>query len=400
MLRVVTVKSSVIFLLTLGTSGLVRTPPAPVASGSAAGLTKGRPKPNRVILGYSHGDNDARWEPENYDYREMTHIARCCLAVSRDGGITTGKIFDTKLMQRARSNGVKLLASLGGWTGEDGYKPWLEMTGNAKATQRFLNELDKLVREQGYDGVDIDWEPLAPDGMADRDLAELHKEYTGLLAALRARFPKWIITTAIGIGPRNFELMDWQKIKDNVDFVNLMAYDLSGSWSTHAAHNANLYPTKLSTGDLDINTSVTALLKMHYALRAKLLLGLPFFGKEFPTDEMGQGPPPNPLFWGRSILYADIAPLAAGDDYKTLWDDNAHASYLVKNGGGGTITFDDERVIADKCRYVKQEGLAGVSIWALGQDFYRGHPVLLDVIANEMGAPFAGRSHDAWPNPR
>src|SRR5258708_37938908 len=68
----------------------------------SSGPAKARPKPNKVILGYSFTGNDAKWAPADYDFSEVTHITRCFLLFQEDGSMTDGGIFDPKLSELAR----------------------------------------------------------------------------------------------------------------------------------------------------------------------------------------------------------------------------------------------------------------------------------------------------------
>jgi chitinase len=356
---------------------------------ASSGPAKARPKPNKVILGYSFTGNDAKWAPADYDFSEVTHITRCFLLFQEDGSMTDGGIFDPKLTELAKKNGVKLLASVGGWAGGEFDHTWYKMARDPKSRTRFFDNLDKIITAAGYDGVDIDWEPLVRDELKEPELAANQKTFAEFMVALRARFPKWIISAAIGAGPNTFKHISWKEFGDSVDFVNLMAYDLAGSWTKHAAHNANLYPTTDFTNkeDLDVDGSVKLVLEKYKLPPGKLLLGVPFYGKQFSADKMGQPVPPGSLHPGEQIDYTAAAQLAASGDYKKLWDNGAHISYLERTSGGHTVSYDDEKAIAEKCKYAKDKGLAGVFTWSLGTDLYAGRPVLLDTMAQSFGVP-------------
>jgi len=213
------------------------------ASATESGAAKPRARPNKVILGYSYTGNDAKWAPADYDYSELTHITRSFLLFQEDGSMTDGGIFDPKLTELAKKNGVKLLAAVGGWAGGEFDWTWYKMVRDHKARERFFDNLDKIITEHGYDGVDIDWEPLVRDELKEAEIKANQKTFAEFMVALRARFPKWIITTAIGAGPNTLKHVSWKEVSESVDYVNLMAYDLAGSWTKRSAHNANLYAT-------------------------------------------------------------------------------------------------------------------------------------------------------------
>jgi chitinase len=369
----------------------------PTSNGTSSGATattspgKARSRPNKAILGYSFTGNDSKWAPADYDFSEVTHITRCFLMFQEDGSMTDGGIFDPKLTELAKKNGVKLLASVGGWAGGEFDHTWYKMARDPKARQRFFDNLDKIITAAGYDGVDIDWEPLVRDELKEPEIVANQKTFAEFMMALRARFPKWIITAAIGVGPNTLKHISWKEFGDSVDYVNLMAYDLAGSWTKHAAHNANLYPTTdfVNKDDLDVDAAVKAVLEKYKLPPGKLLLGVPFYGKQFSTDKMGQSVAPGALHPGEQIDYTAVAQLAASGDYKKLWDKGGHISYLERANGGHTVSYDDEKAIAEKCTYAKEKGLGGVFTWSLGTDLYAGRPVLLDTMAEAFGVPKA-----------
>ncbi len=388
------IKQALFFCLVLLLSAIgcevekVAPPPSTQAQATAA-PAKPRSKPNKIILGYSYTGNDAKWAPADYDYSEVTHITRCFLLFQEDGSMTDGGIFDPKLTELAKKNGVKLLASIGGWAGGQFDHTWYKMARDPKARQRFFDNLDKIITSHAYDGVDIDWEPLVRDDLKEPELVANQKTFAEFMVALRQRFPKWTITTAIGAGPNTFKHVSWAELVASVDYVNLMSYDLAGSWTKRAAHNANLFPTTdfVNKDDLSVDGAVRDLLEKYKVPPAKLLLGVPFYGKQFSTDKINQPVAANAIHPGEQIDYTAIAPLAASGDYRKLWDKGAHIPYLERTSGGHTVSYDDEKAITEKCNYAKEKGLAGVFTWSLGTDLYQGRPVLLDAMAQAMGVP-------------
>jgi chitinase len=364
--------------LALGAGGCQLDKPA---EAPAAVASKPRPKPDRVVLGYSAAWFDNVYPPEVYDYGVLTHIARSFLTPHADGSITDSPTFwDPKLSELAKKNGVKLLAAIGGG-GTSTAEPWLAMARNPAARKKFFDNLEKLVTEHGYDGIDIDWEPSA---QTDPD----QKTFTEFMQALRPRFPKWIITTALSPSEWSAKHISWKEVAANVDYINVMDYDYAGPWSGHAAHNTNLYPPQdfVDKDGIDIDMHVKNLLGKYGVAPNKLLLGLAFYGLEFSTDKMGQDFRPEERSKGTGINYSAIAPILASKDYKASWDKAAHVPYLERLSGGHTISYDDTRSLTDKIAYAKQKGMSGVMIWNLGGDISGGKPVLLDTVAQNVGA--------------
>ncbi len=336
-----------------------------------------------VILGYSASWADGAYPPRFYDYGSLTHIARSFLQPHADGRLTWSNDFwSPELEQNAHAHGVKLLASIGG--AADNANQWLEMARDPAAEQRFFGELAAQIGEHHYDGVDIDWEPSA---QTDAD----QKTYTEFMRALRARFPNWVISTALPTGEWSGRHISWSEIAASVDFINLMTYVFAGSWSGHSAHNANLYkPSSYADPNgIDIDSSVESLLKNHGLSRDKIVLGLAFYGTQYSTDKMGQPFPPKARFRGEEILYTEIERLAALPEYDKRWDEGAHVPYLERHAGGHTVSYDNATSINQKCVYAVQNGMKGVMIWYLGADLVRGTPTLQAALAQSYGLTIA-----------
>jgi hypothetical protein len=76
-----------------------------------------------------------------------------------------------------------------------------------------------------------------------------------------------------------------------------------------------------------------------------------------------------------------------------------------------TVCYDDSLSVSDKCSYALAGGLAGVMIWALGQDVIGSQQPLLEAIGKGMGGatdiehfvedaiPGAFRLEQNFPNP-
>jgi len=357
-------------------------PPLPPVAGvdARAPLPKTAAKPS-VILGYSASWVDGSYPPRFYDYGSLTHIARSFLQPHSDGRITWSNDFwNPELEQNAHAHGVKLLASIGG--AAENANQWLELARNPAAETRFFDELEAQVGAHHYDGVDIDWEPSA---QTDGD----QKTYTEFMRALRARFPQWVVSTALPAGEWSARHISWPEIAASVDFINLMTYVFAGSWSGHSAHNANLYkPSSYADPNgIDIASSIDSLVNNHGLARGKIVLGLAFYGTQYSTDKMGQPFPPKARFRGEELVYTEVERLAALPDYEKHWDEGAHVPYLERAAGGHTVSYDNATSINQKCVYAVQSGLKGVMIWYLGADLVRGAPVLQASLAQSYSLP-------------
>jgi chitinase len=70
--------------------------------------------------------------------------------------------------------------------------------------------------------------------------------------------------------------------------------------------------------------------------------------------------------------------LSPDSGFVAHWDSAAHAPYFYNASRKLFFTHDDERSVADKTKFVIDQGLGGIMFWQLGEDLYRDG--LLDAI--------------------
>jgi chitinase len=176
-------------------------------------------------------------------------------------------------------------------------------------------------------------------------------------------------------------------VQGEFDQINIMTYDLSGpyeGWVTW--YNSPIYdggytfpsaPTELVPS---INGAVSNFVS-NGVLPAKLGLGIPFYGYIW-TGGPGVNQPrvswpaTNPPTFS-AYTYADLV----NNYYQTNlyhWDNVAQAAYLsITNTPAPDdmfISYDDTHACEAKISYARNQGLGGVMMWELSQDYFSGHP--------------------------
>ncbi len=335
--------------------------------------------PNRVVLGYSASWFDSKCSAEYFNFDSLTYLARAFLAPHPDGSIDVpGNYFDKKMESMARQHGVKMLMSIGGEA--DNADNWLSISRHAEYQERFFGELEKLMGDHGYDGIDIDWEPSAVN---DADGAA----YTSLLKSLRGRFPKAIITTALCASEYWISHFSWRDVCDNVDYVNVMVYDYSGGWGGKAAYASNLFPPGAypPQPEFSVDQGMKNLIENHKVPAGKLLMGMTFWASRFGVDHIGNSFPVNGKDYSMNITYAQTISLLRGGEYREFWDEKAAMPYLERNSGGSVVCYENPQSIRQKCDYAAKLGCAGVMIWHVGADIEGGRAPLMDALAESCG---------------
>ncbi|KAG9398179.1 hypothetical protein AC1031_014781 [Aphanomyces cochlioides] len=194
--------------------------------------------------------------------------------------------FGQGFKQKLQNRGTKFGLSIGGWTMSDLFSGIASIETSRRT---FAKSAVKLMTDLGLDFVDIDWEypveggndspPVQhrPDDMAN---------YVLLLKAIRDEFKtlpfKAELSVASPAGPQIYRHWDFTSICGQLDHINIMAYDLAGSWSNYTDHQANLYedPNHPAGLKYSAHTAVQDYIKGGCPSN-KIVLGIQAYGRSF-----------------------------------------------------------------------------------------------------------------------
>lgn len=289
------------------------------------------------------------------------------------------------LLELAQQQGVKVLASIGGWSMG---KHFGDVAADPVKQARFVAGCQQLIA-LGFDGVDLDWEFPGQAGMNFVGQARDYANFAGLVEAIRAAIgPTKLITAAFSAAPAKLTGFDWARLSKSMDYFNFMTYDYNGGWSNQAGHNAPLYdyPNAEYQGfSLDATTKAV---KAAGLPLNKVTLGVAFYGRgvvtsgpaalNAPTVKRPETVSPDGNVqtcadftnwpkdvWDGTPNYQAIVASPAG--WTEQWDDNAKVPYRTK--GNYFLSYDNERSIGLKAQYVKDQQLAGVIVWSASGDW-------------------------------
>ena len=196
---------------------------------------------------------------------------------------------------------------------------------------------------------------------------------------------------AVGVSDWSGQWEDYATLKLSVDWFNAMCYDIFGSWSPYAGHNAPMVEPPGHAGDWSVTQGIGYLHGTRGISGAQLTLGLPFFGQRFKNTaglykSFGSA---------AEVVYTDVrTDMANGWTY--AWDTLSQVPYLVDPWKTTLDTFDDSASIVVKCAFAKTSGLSGVMIWALGEDLWLGGQPLMEAVGHAM-SPSTGVSPQPAP---
>ncbi|KAL8706726.1 MAG: hypothetical protein Q9201_000251 [Fulgogasparrea decipioides] len=294
----------------------------------------------------------AQAPPSSLDLEHITHLyyafALYYTQVAVDG--TQGGLNALRNLKQ-RHPKLKSLLSMGG--GGKGSEPFAGMASSAKARENFAASAKLMLDTYGFDGLDIDWEH--PEN------ANQGSDYTSLLAILRKHLPapKYLITSALPAGTWALQYINLSKATLYMDFVNLMAYDFAGPWSSMSGYQAQLHTPANSSADMKTSGQSAVEYMISKGVPAKkVCLGIPIYGRSF---------------LGVSHINQQFTASGGQDgtfEYNQLprpgtqeqIDQQAGAAFCV-GGDGGLVTYDNPDTVRLKARFARQQGLAGLFYW-------------------------------------
>src|SRR5690554_1056789 len=312
--------------------------------------------------------------PQNIKYENLTHVIHAFAWPTSSGSIEMySGMPSSQLIQSVHNAGKKIVLAFGGWGQSAGFAP---MAADSTARANFINNVVQLFHQHGYDGIDLDWE--YPSNVTEG------KNLTKLVKELRERFyienPEWTISMAVGAGSWSGQYIEYQILKDYVEWIGVMTYDFHGSWTSHAGHNSPLYhPSNCPDGSCD--SGVKYLINTRQVPKNKVLMGIPFYGREFNASGLYQPRTGNTA----DLSYNATLTRINSGTWEYYWDDFSRVPYLLNNEHTKFVTYESPQSIVEKCSYALSNGLKGVMMWALGQDVVGGDQPLLEAVGRGMG---------------
>jgi spore germination protein YaaH len=239
------------------------------------------------------------------------------------------------------------------------------MTGflhDRAAQKRFIAAAVALMRTRRADGAVLDFEPLperlsAPFALFAADFGR----------AIHAKDPKAQLTVTLHQAATDAQIA---AVAGSVDRILVMAYDYH--WVGSPAVGA-VAPLDGPGGDVRL----TLLRFLEGAGRARIILGVPYFGYDWPIAFRGPGAavhtPVSKNGGAWSIGYAEVVSfLKKHPSVKPQWDPIAASPYFTYHDTvhktDRQVWYEDVQSLAAKYALAKAAGVAGVGIWALGMD--------------------------------
>ena len=229
------------------------------------------------------------------------------------------------------------------------------------AQDNLIQNLTVFINQYPVSGLNLDFEPLsATDSATTTGLTQLVKQ-------LKIENSK--LTISLDLYPSaaaSQKLWDLAALEPFTDTFIIMTYDYYHPGSSQAGPVSPLY---LAQPDDRHAVMVNLAQISRYLPASKTLLGIPFYGYEWPTQSADFLSSPSGS--GGLASYARVQNLLRSDlSLVKNWSASTLTPWLSYQKGTRTyqIYYDDARSLGYKKQLVNDAGLGGYAIWALGYE--------------------------------
>ncbi|EDW07884.2 LOW QUALITY PROTEIN: uncharacterized protein Dmoj_GI16000 [Drosophila mojavensis] len=357
----------------------------------------------RVVCYYTNWSvyrpGTAKFNPQNINPYLCTHLVYAFGGFTKDNQMKPfDKYQDIEQGGYAKFTGLKTynkqlktMIAIGGWN--EASSRFSPLVASADRRQQFIKNILKFLRQNHFDGIDLDWEyPAHREGGKPRD----RDNYAQFVQELRAEFEReaektgrsrLLLTMAVPAGIEYIDKgYDVPKLNKYLDWFNVLTYDFHSSHEPSVNHHAPLYSLEDDSeynydAELNIDYSIKYYLKAG-ADRDKLVLGIPTYGRSYTlineeSTELG-APSEGPGEQGDAtrekgyLAYYEICQTLKEDSEWTVVQPNPNVMGPYAYRRNQWVGYDDEAIVRKKAEYVVAHGLGGIMFWAIDNDDFRG----------------------------
>jgi len=337
----------------------------------------------------AYRNGNGKFAVEDIDPTLCTHLIYTFVGLNEDGTI---KVLDDWLEislgnfkrfndLKQKNKNLKTSVAIGGWN--EGSERYSRVAADPAKRATLIQSALSLVQTYGFDGFDIDWEYPAQRGGAPADKAN----YVKLIQEFRAEWDKHglILTAAVAASGNSVDLSyDVPSLSKYLDFINVMAYDLHGSYDGVTGQNAPLYASSIETSASQKLLNVDACIRGWISRGAdpqKIALGLGMYGRSYTlsnksNNKLGAlatiGGTPGPYTQETGMLgYNEICENIKKGGWTVVWDDQQKVPYAY-TASGQWVGYDNPKSIGIKVEFAKSLNLGAVMIWSIETEDFKG----------------------------
>lgn len=232
---------------------------------------------------------------------------------------------------------------------------------NQKYSDNFINELESMMKEYDFDGVNIDIEDVYK---SDRN------NYVDFIRKLKETLGAKGYMITVSIPAKTFDdstnsfsyPFDYKGIGKYADRVVIMTYDEHGAWAGSGAGPI----ASITWQEKVVKYAITQM------SNGKILLGVPAYGFDWTKGKS----------WPKYSSYEMTMDTVKSKGLKVLWSDKYKVPYVYYSDRSGQreIWFENASSFSYKINLASKYGLKGIAIWRIGME----DPAVWNVIADSV----------------
>jgi chitinase len=332
-----------------------------------ANICQAQQNTNYKIIAYYTGNAE---KLQQYPLDKLTHIIYSFVKLQNDTLMLRDAGQEQTVMQivalKKKYPQLKIMVSMGGWSG---CAPCSDLFADAKHRKTFAKTTVALLKKYHLDGIDLDWEYPAIEGFPGHKYHQSDKRnFSELIRTLRAEMGnRYLLSFAAGGFIKYLdESVDWEEVTPMVDFINLMTYDLVGGYATVTGHHTPLYSYRANQESTD--KCVSWLMNQNIPAN-KLIIGGAFYARVWEKVSAENNGLYQTGVFKEAVDYNKFHQyFSDSSGFVYHWDEKAKAPYQYNAQKKLFATFDNERSIEEKAKYVRDLRLGGIMFWELVLD--------------------------------
>ena len=318
--------------------------------------------------------------PSDLDPALYTHLIFSFASVSENNELVPAQESDTALYSefanlKTENPNLKILIAVGGWAFND--PPTQHRFSNMASTKEnrdaFINSAVNFMGQNGFDGIDIDWEYPAADDRGGTP--EDYNNFADLLQEMHDAFQqtaqRFILTIAVPISNWYLRHFDLERIHPVVDFMNVMAYDIHGVWDSNIK---DLGPyVRSHTNITEIEQSLNMFFK-NGVPPGKLAMGTGAYGRAFTLSDtncfqpgcqfIGPGKEGPCSQAAGTLAYFEIIDILNNNPNAIkVYDAASMSNYLYFDDQW--ISYDDTATFSLRRTFATNKCLGGIMVWSV-----------------------------------
>lgn len=290
-----------------------------------------------------------------------------------------GELFELKLKYK-----FKVIMSVGGWSNRDAFP---KVVKDKTKFDNLVNSCVDKMFENGFDGIDLDWEFPEDNGTEPTLYYKMVKQIRMKLNELeikafgksKNRFQLSVATPAFN---DKLKVLLIKKMDKYLDYWNMMTYDYYGEWSEKTGYHSNLYNgaqinaqykhQKGITEETGLNGdfAIQLMINKYEISPSKIVLGMAAYGRGFtnvkvgsrdksyinkPFKGVGGASEGEPGMW----LYNQL-PIGGTKEH---YDNDYVSAYCFDPNTQTFVGYDNTDSVGAKAKYIKYQKLAGAFWW-------------------------------------